>query len=122
MEWSMIGAYVSRECGFPTPAGDLDADHPHKGVVLRVQGTADAPALAEADNPYKQWTVEEVEACAKVEQDVQMGEETAVELSNDGAVKMSHMEVLQPAHKHSWQTVAESDEEPAWPKIHIPHQ
>ncbi|KAI5987922.1 hypothetical protein F5J12DRAFT_786992 [Pisolithus orientalis] len=73
-----------------------------------------------------QWTVEEVEACAKAEQDVQMGEETMVELGNDGAVKMSHVEVLQPACKASqhghcpWQTVAESDKEPAWLKIHIP--
>ncbi|KAI5993138.1 hypothetical protein F5J12DRAFT_897063 [Pisolithus orientalis] len=43
-----------------------------------------------------------------------------VELGNDGAVKMSHMEVLQPAHKCSWQTVAKSDKEPAWPKTCIP--
>ncbi|KIO08872.1 hypothetical protein M404DRAFT_22687 [Pisolithus tinctorius Marx 270] len=89
------------------------------GVSVQVN-TEDAPTLAEANDLYEQWTTEEAEAQTKVEQDIQMGEETAVELGDDRAVRMSHVEVLQPARKWSRQTIAERDEEPARPKIHIP--
>ncbi|KIN96160.1 hypothetical protein M404DRAFT_33474 [Pisolithus tinctorius Marx 270] len=89
------------------------------GVSVRVDAE-DAPALAEADDWYERWTVEEAEACAKAEQDVQMGEETAVDVGNEGmGVKMSHVEVPQPACKRSWQTVAESEDE-AGRKVVIP--
>ncbi|KIO13320.1 hypothetical protein M404DRAFT_18808 [Pisolithus tinctorius Marx 270] len=81
------------------------------GVSMQVDAE-DAPALAEADDWYERWTVEEAEACAKAEQDVQMGEETAVEVGNEGAgVKMSHVEVPQLARKRSRQTIAESEDE-----------
>ncbi|KIN92991.1 hypothetical protein M404DRAFT_36500 [Pisolithus tinctorius Marx 270] len=50
----------------------------------------DAPTLAKANDLYERWTAEEAEAHAKAEQDVQMGEEAAVELGDNGAVKMSH--------------------------------
>ncbi|KIO05033.1 hypothetical protein M404DRAFT_25647 [Pisolithus tinctorius Marx 270] len=69
--------------------------------------TADTPVLAEANDLYEWWTTEEVELHAKAEQDIQMGEETMVELGDDSAVKMSHVEVPQPAHK----AIAESDKE-----------
>ncbi|KIO03225.1 hypothetical protein M404DRAFT_27215 [Pisolithus tinctorius Marx 270] len=86
-----------------------------RGKALRVSvrvDAEDAPALAEADDWYKRWTVEEAEARAKAEQDVQMGEETAVEVGNEGAgVKMSHVEVPQLARKRSRQTVVESEDE-----------
>ncbi|KAI5990058.1 hypothetical protein F5J12DRAFT_786585 [Pisolithus orientalis] len=93
-----------------------------QGKVLGVSvwvSAEDAPVLAEADDLYEQWTAEEAEAHAKVEQDIQMGEETVVELSDDGAVKMSHVEVPQPAHR-SQKTIAESNKEPTWLKICIP--
>ncbi|KIO02917.1 hypothetical protein M404DRAFT_27533 [Pisolithus tinctorius Marx 270] len=81
------------------------------GVSMRVDAE-DAPVLAEADDWYEQWTAEEAEARAKAEQDIQMGEETAVEVGNEGAgVKMSHVEVPQLARKRSWQTIAESEDE-----------
>ncbi|KIN97834.1 hypothetical protein M404DRAFT_31900 [Pisolithus tinctorius Marx 270] len=67
----------------------------------KMVGAEDAPALVEADDLYEQWTTEEAEAHVKAEQDIQMGKETVVELSDDGAVKMSHMEVPQPACKCS---------------------
>ncbi|KIO02195.1 hypothetical protein M404DRAFT_28105 [Pisolithus tinctorius Marx 270] len=89
------------------------------GVSVRVDAE-DAPVLAEADDWYERWTAEEAEARAKAEQDVQMGEETAVDVGNEGAgVKMSHVEVPQLARKHSWQTVAESEDE-AGRKVVIP--
>ncbi|KAI5998423.1 hypothetical protein F5J12DRAFT_895616 [Pisolithus orientalis] len=78
------------------------------GVSMQVNAE-DAPVLAEADDLYKQWTAEEAKACAKAKQDVQMGEEAAVELGDDSAVKMSHVEVLQPTCKKSQQAIAESD-------------
>ncbi|KIN96109.1 hypothetical protein M404DRAFT_33590 [Pisolithus tinctorius Marx 270] len=94
-----------------------------RGKALRVSmrvDAEDAPALAEADDWYERWTAEEAEARAKAEQDVQMGEETAVEVGNEGAgVKMSHVEVPHPARKRSWQTVAESEDE-AGRKVMIP--
>ncbi|KIO12295.1 hypothetical protein M404DRAFT_20119 [Pisolithus tinctorius Marx 270] len=85
------------------------------GVSVRVDAE-DAPALVEADDWYEQWTVEEAEARAKAEQDVQMGEETMVEVGNKGTgLKMSHVEVPQPACK----TIAESEDE-AGPRVMIP--
>ncbi|KIN93399.1 hypothetical protein M404DRAFT_36140 [Pisolithus tinctorius Marx 270] len=94
-----------------------------RGKALRVSvwvDAEDAPALAEADDWYERWTVEEAEARAKAEQDVQMGEETAAEVGNEGAgLKMSHVEVPQPAHKRSRQTIAESEDE-AGPRVTIP--
>ncbi|KAI5997660.1 hypothetical protein F5J12DRAFT_895806 [Pisolithus orientalis] len=89
-------------------------------VLMPLVNAEDAPMLAEANDLYEWWATEEAKAHVKAEQDIQMGEETVVELGEDGAVKMSHVEVLQPAHKWSWQTIAESDEEPTWPKICIP--
>ncbi|KIN93533.1 hypothetical protein M404DRAFT_36024 [Pisolithus tinctorius Marx 270] len=84
------------------------------GVSVQVDAE-DAPTLAEADNWYKRWTVEEAEACTKAEQDVQMGEETVAEVGNKGAgLKMSHVEVPQLAHK----TIAESEDE-AGPRVTI---
>ncbi|KIO01106.1 hypothetical protein M404DRAFT_29063 [Pisolithus tinctorius Marx 270] len=81
------------------------------GVSVRVDAE-DAPTLVEADNLYERWTMEEAEACAKAEQDVQMGEETMVEVGDEGAgVKMSHVEVPQLAHKRLQQTIAESRDE-----------
>ncbi|KIO03279.1 hypothetical protein M404DRAFT_27249 [Pisolithus tinctorius Marx 270] len=89
------------------------------GVSMWVDA-ADAPVLAEADDVYKWWTVEEAEARAKAEQDVQMGEETAEGVGDEGTgVKMSHVEVPQPAHKHLRQTIAESENE-AGPRVTIP--
>ncbi|KIO05523.1 hypothetical protein M404DRAFT_25232 [Pisolithus tinctorius Marx 270] len=76
--------------------------------------------LAEADNVYKQWTTEEAEACAKAEQDIHMGEETAEGVGDEGTgVKMSHVEVPQLACKHLQQTIAESEDE-AGPRVTIP--
>ncbi|KIN95159.1 hypothetical protein M404DRAFT_34422 [Pisolithus tinctorius Marx 270] len=81
------------------------------GVSMRVDAE-DAPALAEADDWYEQWTAEEAEARVKAEQDVQMGEETAAEVGNEGTgLKMSHVEVPQPARKRLQQTIAESKDE-----------
>ncbi|KIO00484.1 hypothetical protein M404DRAFT_29619 [Pisolithus tinctorius Marx 270] len=89
------------------------------GVSVRVDA-GDASALAEADDWYERWTAEEAEARAKAEQDVQMGEETAAEVGNEGAgLKMSHVEVPQPARKRSRQTIAESEDE-AGPRVTIP--
>ncbi|KIO11984.1 hypothetical protein M404DRAFT_19800 [Pisolithus tinctorius Marx 270] len=80
----------------------------------------DASTLAEADDWYEQWTAEEAEARVKAEQDVQMGEETAAEVGNEGTgLKMSHVEVPQPARKRSRQTIAESEDE-AGPRVTIP--
>ncbi|KIO10455.1 hypothetical protein M404DRAFT_21380 [Pisolithus tinctorius Marx 270] len=81
------------------------------GVSVQVDAE-DTPALAEADDWYERWTAEEAEAHAKAEQDVQMGEETAVEVGNEGTgVKMSHVEVPQPARKRLQQTIVESKDE-----------
>ncbi|KIO00642.1 hypothetical protein M404DRAFT_29336 [Pisolithus tinctorius Marx 270] len=81
------------------------------GVSMWVDA-ADAPVLAKADDIYKWWTMEEAKARAKAEQDIQMGEETAEGVGDEGAgVKMSHVEVPQLAHKHSQQTIAESEDE-----------
>ncbi|KIN96145.1 hypothetical protein M404DRAFT_33548 [Pisolithus tinctorius Marx 270] len=89
------------------------------GVSVRVDA-ADAPALAKADDVYEWWTAEEAKACAKAEQDIQMGEETAEGVGDEGAgVKMSHVEVPQPARKHSRQTIAESEDK-AGPRVTIP--
>ncbi|KIN98790.1 hypothetical protein M404DRAFT_31109 [Pisolithus tinctorius Marx 270] len=69
------------------------------GVSMRVDAE-DAPMLVEADDLYEQWTMEEAEAHMKAEQDIQMGEETVVEVGDEGVgVKMSHVEVPQLAHK-----------------------
>ncbi|KIO01205.1 hypothetical protein M404DRAFT_28930 [Pisolithus tinctorius Marx 270] len=88
------------------------------GVSMRVDAE-DAPALAEADDWYERWTTEEAEARAKAEQDIQMGEETAAEVGNEGAgLKMSHVEVPQLARKHLRQTIAESEDE-AGPRVTI---
>ncbi|KIN93862.1 hypothetical protein M404DRAFT_35638 [Pisolithus tinctorius Marx 270] len=77
------------------------------GISMWVDA-ADAPTLAEADDVYERWTMEEAEVHAKAKQDVHMGEETAVGVGNEGTgVKMSHVEVPQPAHK----TIAESEDE-----------
>ncbi|KIO08076.1 hypothetical protein M404DRAFT_23346 [Pisolithus tinctorius Marx 270] len=79
------------------------------GVSMQVDAE-DAPALVEADNLYKQWTAEEAEAHMKVEQDVQMGEESMVEVGDEGAgVKMSHVEVPQLACVKSGPTPTNSD-------------
>ncbi|KIO09540.1 hypothetical protein M404DRAFT_22042 [Pisolithus tinctorius Marx 270] len=79
----------------------------------------DAPVLAEADDWYEWWTAEEAKARAKAEQDIQMGEETTVEVGNKGAgLKMSHVEVPQPACKRSRQTIAESEDK-AGPRVMI---
>ncbi|KAI5994250.1 hypothetical protein F5J12DRAFT_785814 [Pisolithus orientalis] len=90
-----------------------------QGKVLGVSiwvNTEDASMLAEADDLYEQWTMEEAKAHVRAKQDIQMGEETAVELSDEGGVvKMSHVEVPQPAHK----TVAESNKDER-PKVSIP--
>ncbi|KIO00008.1 hypothetical protein M404DRAFT_29840 [Pisolithus tinctorius Marx 270] len=89
------------------------------GVSIWVD-TEDAPALAEADDWYERWTAEEAEARMKAEQDVQMGEETAAEVGNEGAgLQMSHVEVPQPARKRLRQTIAESENE-AGPRVMIP--
>ncbi|KIO01400.1 hypothetical protein M404DRAFT_28695 [Pisolithus tinctorius Marx 270] len=69
------------------------------GVSMWVDAE-DAPTLVEADDLYKWWTMEEAEARTKAEQDIQTGEETAVEVGDKGmGVKMSHVEVPQPARK-----------------------
>ncbi|KIO07396.1 hypothetical protein M404DRAFT_23897 [Pisolithus tinctorius Marx 270] len=89
------------------------------GVSVWVDA-ADAPTLAEANDVYEQWTAEEAEAHAKAEQDVHMGEETAVRVGDEGAgVKMSHVEVPQLARKCLRQTIAESKDE-AGPRVTIP--
>ncbi|KAI6157171.1 hypothetical protein BKA82DRAFT_4346259 [Pisolithus tinctorius] len=84
-------------------------------VTVRVD-TVDLPILAEVDDVYKQWTVEEAEVCMRAEQDIQMGEENMQEIGDKGtAVKMSHVEVPQLAHK----TVTRSDNE-LQPKVLVP--
>ncbi|KAI6144411.1 hypothetical protein BKA82DRAFT_35645, partial [Pisolithus tinctorius] len=65
------------------------------GVMVRVD-TLDVPILAEVDNVYEQWTVEEAEVHVRAKQDVQMGEENMQEIGDKGtAIKMSHVEVPQ---------------------------
>ncbi|KIO01412.1 hypothetical protein M404DRAFT_28727 [Pisolithus tinctorius Marx 270] len=88
------------------------------GMSMEVDAE-DAPMLVEADDLYEWWTMEEAKAHTKAEKDIQMGEETAVEVGNEGAgVKMSHVEVPQLAHKHFWQTIVESEDK-AGPKVMI---
>ncbi|KIN94402.1 hypothetical protein M404DRAFT_35091 [Pisolithus tinctorius Marx 270] len=85
------------------------------GVSMRVDAE-DAPTLVEANDLYEQWTAEEAKAHTKAEQDVQMGEETTMEVGDKGmGVKMSHVVVPQPAHK----TIAESEDK-AGPRVTIP--
>ncbi|KAI5996604.1 hypothetical protein F5J12DRAFT_896130 [Pisolithus orientalis] len=97
------------------------------GVTVRVDA-AEVPILAEADNVYERWTVEEAEVHARAEQDVQMGDENVQETGGLGASiavpvateKMLHVEVVShPVWKRSQQTVAESKDEDE-PKIVIP--
>ncbi|KAI6035640.1 hypothetical protein F5J12DRAFT_887437 [Pisolithus orientalis] len=71
------------------------------GITVRVDA-AEVPILAEVDNVYKRWTVEEAEVHARAEQDVQMGDENAQETGGPGASvavpaateKMLHIEVV----------------------------
>ncbi|KIO09546.1 hypothetical protein M404DRAFT_22047 [Pisolithus tinctorius Marx 270] len=65
------------------------------GVSMQVDAE-DAPALAEANDLYEQWTMEEAEACTKAEQDVQMGEEAVVELGDDGTTVTESDDEEQP--------------------------
>ncbi|KAI6003473.1 hypothetical protein F5J12DRAFT_893661 [Pisolithus orientalis] len=97
------------------------------GVMVRVDA-AEVPILAEVDDVYEQWMVEEAEVCARAEQDVQMGDENAQETRGLGASvavpaateKMSHVEVVSHlVWKQSQQTVAESKDEDE-PKIIVP--
>ncbi|KIO08931.1 hypothetical protein M404DRAFT_22747 [Pisolithus tinctorius Marx 270] len=86
----------------------------------KMVGGSDASGqVREGSQGVCRWTAEEAEAHVKAEQDVQMGEETAVEVGDEGMeVKMSHVEVPQLVCKHLWQTVAESEDE-AGPKVVI---
>ncbi|KIN95452.1 hypothetical protein M404DRAFT_34142 [Pisolithus tinctorius Marx 270] len=86
-----------------------------------VGGSTDASGqVREGSRGVHRWTAEEAEARVKAEQDIQMGEETAVEVGNEGAgLKMSHVEVPQLARKRSRQTIAESEDE-AGPRVTIP--
>ncbi|KAI5994596.1 hypothetical protein F5J12DRAFT_896709 [Pisolithus orientalis] len=94
------------------------------GVTVRVDA-AEVPILAEADNIYERWMAEEAEVHARVEQDVQMGDENAQETRGPHASvavpvvteKMSHVEVV--SHLVWKQTIAESKDEDE-PKIVVP--
>ncbi|KAI5988845.1 hypothetical protein F5J12DRAFT_898091 [Pisolithus orientalis] len=97
------------------------------GIMVRVDA-AEAPILAEADDVYEWWTVEEAKVHARAKQDVQMGDENVQETGGPGASiavpaateKMSHIEVVShPVWKRSWQTVAESEDKDK-PKIIVP--
>ncbi|KIO01181.1 hypothetical protein M404DRAFT_28909 [Pisolithus tinctorius Marx 270] len=87
---------------------------------------ADGPAVAEADEAYERWVSEEI-AWLKVDKDVQMEEEALQGAKGQGAsaaepvasVRMTHVEVPQPARKRSRQAVAEGDDDDK-PKITIP--
>ncbi|KIN97493.1 hypothetical protein M404DRAFT_32226 [Pisolithus tinctorius Marx 270] len=88
--------------------------------------TADGPAVAEVDEAYERWVSEEI-ARLKVDEDVRMEEEALQGAEGQGAsaaepvvsIRMTHVEVPQPACKHSQQAVAEGDDDNK-PKITIP--
>ncbi|KIN93753.1 hypothetical protein M404DRAFT_35780 [Pisolithus tinctorius Marx 270] len=88
--------------------------------------TADGPVVAEADEAYERWVVEEI-VQLKVDEDVRMEEEASQGAEGQGAsaaepvasVRMTHMEVPQPARKCSQQAIAEGDDDDK-PKITIP--
>ncbi|KAI6140163.1 hypothetical protein BKA82DRAFT_31262 [Pisolithus tinctorius] len=91
---------------------------------------ADGPAIAEADEAYKRWSVEEVAAAVHGggDEDVRMEEEVVQEVGEgqgtSAAVlaameRMSHVEVPQPARKQSRQTIVESDDD-GKPKVTVP--
>ncbi|KIN99130.1 hypothetical protein M404DRAFT_30776 [Pisolithus tinctorius Marx 270] len=86
----------------------------------------DGPAITEANEAYERWAAKEI-VCRKADEDVWMGEEALQGIEGQGTsaaelvvtVRMTHMEVPQPAHKRSWQAVAEGDDDDK-PKITIP--
>ncbi|KIO08929.1 hypothetical protein M404DRAFT_22741 [Pisolithus tinctorius Marx 270] len=88
------------------------------GIDTKIDA-ADGPAITEADEAYERWVAKEI-AHGKANEDVQMGEETAQAVSEQGVSvvvpvvteKMSHVEVVaQLVRKRSWQMVAESKDE-----------
>ncbi|KAI5997642.1 hypothetical protein F5J12DRAFT_895771 [Pisolithus orientalis] len=89
--------------------------------------TADGPAMAEANKAYKRWVAEEI-AQGKADKDMWMGEEASQVISEQGVnvevpaatAKMLHVEVTQPAWKHSQQMITESKDEVEVPKVTIP--
>ncbi|KIO03828.1 hypothetical protein M404DRAFT_26804 [Pisolithus tinctorius Marx 270] len=87
---------------------------------------ADGLAVAEADEAYERWVSEETTQL-KVDEDVRMEEEASQGTEGQGAsaaepvasVRMTHVEVPQPARKRSRQAVAEGDDDDK-PKITVP--
>ncbi|KIN96035.1 hypothetical protein M404DRAFT_33691 [Pisolithus tinctorius Marx 270] len=87
---------------------------------------ADGPVVAEVDEAYEWWVVEEI-AWLKVDKDVQMEEEASQGVKGQGmsaaepvvSVRMTHVEVPQLVCKQSQQAIAEGNDDDK-PKITIP--